>query len=682
MDTLAHTNRLINETSPYLVQHAHNPVDWYPWGGEALAKAEKENKPIIISIGYSACHWCHVMAHESFEDEEVAKIMNNNFVCIKVDREERPDIDQIYMSAVQLITGSGGWPLNCFALPDGRPFTGGTYFPKEHWKETLLKISSEYQKNPVAFLRYAEALTQGVKTSEIIDLNPDETGFTIEELKDGVEEWKKQFDNQEGGSDRAPKFPLPNNYLFLLRYAHLAKDDNIQKHVHLTLQKMAYGGIYDHIGGGFARYSTDKFWKVPHFEKMLYDNALLVSLYSEAYRATKNTFYKQAVYETLDFIKREMTSPEGMFFSGLDADSEGEEGKYYIWTLEELQHLLGERYELFAAYFNVNEHGLWEDGKYILLRKDDEEKIAGKFNITEEKLQVEIGGCKKIILEERGKRVHPALDDKSLTSWNALMAKGYLDAYTAFNEESFLQSAEKNIRFILSNLRLPDGGLFHSWKNGNSKIPGFLEDYAFTIEALISLYEATFDPSWLKEAKKLADYVILNFYDESSGMFFFTPVNAETVITRKTEVYDNVIPSSNSSLAKGLFYLGTLFDNVEYIEKSKQMLNNMRNHIGSYTSGYSNWAILMLHHLFPFYEIAIAGKEAHQRREELNRFYIPNRIILGEVVETIQTENEIKVPLLENKFVTGETLIYACFNKTCKLPVKEASKAIKQMEPR
>ncbi|MEM9022916.1 MAG: thioredoxin domain-containing protein, partial [Bacteroidota bacterium] len=464
MDTPTHafTNRLVDETSPYLLQHAHNPVNWYPWGDEALDKAKAENKLLLISIGYSACHWCHVMEHESFEDTAVAAFMNEHFVCIKVDREERPDIDQIYMDAVQLLTQRGGWPLNCFALPDGKPFFGGTYFPKKQWLNVLDKVQEEYAQNPDKVTEYAERLTEGVQSTDLIAMNPEPPKFTWDGLQEAVRTWSENFDQEEGGPNRAPKFPLPNNYQFLLRYAHLTGDAALMDHVNLTLKKIAYGGIYDQVGGGFARYSTDELWKVPHFEKMLYDNGQLVSLYAEAYQATGDERYKRVVYETLAFVARELTADVGAFYSALDADSEGEEGKFYIWSKAELEELLGSDYALVADYYNINQKGFWEHGNYILLRDRDDAAIAAEHELTTEALTERIERAKATLLEARAKRVRPGLDDKSLTSWNAIMLKGYVDAYQVFREPRFLEAALRNARFLTEVQRREDGGLWHS----------------------------------------------------------------------------------------------------------------------------------------------------------------------------------------------------------------------------
>lgn len=443
-----HTNSLIHETSPYLLQHAHNPVNWYPWGAEALQKAKDENKLILVSVGYSACHWCHVMEHESFEDEQVASIMNEHFVCIKVDREERPDIDQVYMNAVQLMTGGGGWPLNCFCLPDQRPFYGGTYFRKQDWMRLLNDLQAFFVNKPKEAEEYADRLHKGIKQSDVVGFVAEQKEYSVNTLKEIVDPWTRYFDYSDGGYNRAPKFPLPNNFQFLLRYARLAKDQASNVITRLTLDKMAYGGIYDQLGGGFARYSVDSVWLVPHFEKMLYDNGQLVSLYAEAYQYSGSLLYKNVVAETLEFIRRELTSPEGGFYSALDADSEGVEGKFYCWTRDELKGILSDDEEIFSTYYNVTEEGNWEETN-ILHRKEDDKVIANAHGLSEDELTVIIDRCKAKLMKVREHRVRPGLDDKILTSWNGIMLKGYIDAYRVFRVDEYLQTALTNASFYL-----------------------------------------------------------------------------------------------------------------------------------------------------------------------------------------------------------------------------------------
>jgi uncharacterized protein YyaL (SSP411 family) len=619
------------------------------------------------------------MEHESFEDNATAELMNENYICIKVDREERPDIDQVYMNAVQLMTGRGGWPLNCFTLPDGRPVYGGTYFPNAAWKEVLVKLNDFYRANPDSAKQYADELLKGINQSEPFKIKSTEPSFSAGVLSEMVDNWRQSFDTKEGGPNRAPKFPMPNNYEFLLRYYYAVKDEKILNQVLLTLDKMAYGGIYDQLAGGFARYSTDGHWKVPHFEKMLYDNAQLVSLYSHAYQLTHKELYKDIVYETLEFVEREMTSAAGGFFSALDADSEGEEGKYYVWKKEELEKILGEKTKIFFEYFNVTQEGFWEHGNYILLRKETDETIAKKFNIPVEKLRRDISVSKKILLAEREKRVRPGLDDKIITSWNAMMIKACCNAYDAFGEKKFLAAALKSADFILKNASQKDGGIQHHThpekladKSGKEN-PGFLDDYSFLVEAFTTLYQSSLDEKWLHEAKRLADYAVKNFYDEPSGMFHYTSELSSKLISRQKEIMDNVIPSSNSSMALSLFNLSFYFEEKNFRKISQRMLNNVVDSLPAYGPYYSNWGILLLNEVYPFHEVAITGKNAREKLDEINQHYIPNKIIAA-------AESGSPLALLQDRFVNGNTMIYICQNNVCKLPVERVSDAIKLMK--
>jgi uncharacterized protein YyaL (SSP411 family) len=671
-DTMhAHTNRLIHESSPYLLQHAHNPVDWYPWGEEAFAKARSENKLVLVSVGYSSCHWCHVMERESFENDSIAELMNAHYVCIKVDREERPDVDQVYMSAVQLMTQRGGWPLNCFTLPDGRPVYGGTYFAPPQWKQVLQDLNATWTKDPAKVMTYAERLHQGVLGAELVHVNEEPAAFSTNDLAALIAVWDSTLDNEHGGADRAPKFPLPNNYQFLLRQAWLTDDPELRAHVELTLDKMARGGIYDQVGGGFARYSTDVLWKVPHFEKMLYDNAQLVSLYSQAYQAFRNEEYRRVVEGTIDFLEREMRSDEGAFFSALDADSEGEEGRFYVWTKAELQQVLGADAALAIDLYNVDGKGLWEHGNNILLRTKDDTAFAREHGLNDRDLRRTIDSINARLLAARAKRVRPGLDDKSLTSWNAMMVQGYCDAYEVFGTAAYLAQARRTMELLLTKCRRGDGGLWHSYKNGKATINGYLEDYSFTIEALIALYGLTFEERWLKEARALADHAITHFHTEGEAVFHFTSDQDPPLIARKSEVTDNVVPASNSSMAKGLFQLGHLFDEPRYLTLATGMLNNVKPQMRSYPAGYSNWAQLMLMHVHPFYEIAITGPEAIARRSEFAQAYLPNRLFLG-------STGSSSLPLLEGK-TGGTTTIYVCVEKSCRMPVTTVNEALVQL---
>ena len=670
-----YTNQLIHESSPYLLQHAHNPVNWYPWGQKALNKAKNEHKNILISIGYAACHWCHVMEHESFEDEEVANYMNEHFVAIKVDREERPDIDQIYMTAVQLLTERGGWPLNCIALPDGRPIYGGTYFPKVQWLDMLSQVSDFIQLHPDKAEEQAKSLTEGIKNNELIysDTVSAKTDVAINDLEDIFYYLKSNIDLKNGGYGNAPKFPMPSSLQFLLHFHHLTDNKEALKAVTTTLNKMAEGGIYDQVGGGFSRYSTDEIWKVPHFEKMLYDNAQLVSVYAAAYQQTKNQAYQTVVSETLDFISWELTSPEGGFYSSLDADSEGVEGKFYVWTHAELKVVLGENAELTKDYYHVTEKGNWEQSQNILFKTGNHAEIAAKYKLTEAELIVRIAEVRKVLLAERSKRIRPALDDKILTSWNALMFKGYCDAYRAFDKAEYMEKALQNAGFINTHIKSDDNSLYRNYKNGKASIPGFLDDYAFSIQAFISLYQVTFDEKWLLEAQQLTEYVLTHFYDSDSGMFYYTSDTEPSLIARKMEISDNVIPSSNSEMGKNLFILGHCFYNDQYINMSAKMLNNVRQHALQGGIYYANWDILMSWFASAPYEVSVVGKNSDLVRKELSAHYLPNVILSG-------TKSESNLPVLEGKWSADETLIYVCRNHVCQSPVSDLGAALKMIK--
>jgi uncharacterized protein len=673
-----YTNDLISETSPYLLQHAHNPVNWKAWNQETLDKAKAENKLIIISVGYSACHWCHVMEEESFENEAVAKLMNDNFVTIKVDREERPDIDQIYMNAVQLMTGKGGWPLNCIALPDGRPIFGGTYFTREEWTKALTELSALYKNNPKKASEYADKLVAGIHNSQLISVNNSEADFKSSQLSEAVKVWQEQLDYKEGGLVGDTKFPMPNALSFLLRYGIQNKDKSIQGYVETTLNKMANGGIYDHIGGGFSRYSVDAKWHVPHFEKMLYDNAQLVSLYSDAYLATKNELYKKTVVETLNFVEKELMAPNGAFYSSLDADSKNkanklEEGAYYVWKKEELQTLLKSDFPLFQKYFNSNENGLWENANYVLFKTQSDKEFALQNKLTLTALDSKIKNWKQLLLSARDKRPRPHLDDKTLTSWNALMIKGYVSAYRAFKNPHYKEIALKNADFILENQLQKDGSLYHSYKDGKSSIVGFSEDYAAVIDAFIAVYQITLDEKWLNKAKQLMDYTLTHFLDKKSNLFYFTSNASSDLITRKMEIADNVIPGSNSILAHNLFLLGHYYSNDIYAKTAKQMLNNVKEEALQSPTEYYNWLNLMLNYIGNYFEVAISGKDAMTKTSQLQSYYLPNILIAGATKDS-------RLPILENRFEANETYIYVCVNKACKMPEKEAAVAVSKIK--
>ncbi len=662
-------NHLAGESSPYLLQHSGNPVDWYPWGTEALEKAQQENKMILVSIGYSACHWCHVMEKESFEDMEVARMMNENFVCIKVDREERPDIDQVYMNALQLLTGGGGWPLNCFALPDGSPVYGGTYFRREDWMQVLNYMAGIYANEKPKALEQAAKLKKGIQQTEFIPAGEKPVKFRSADPADYFSALTGSFDRVNGGFSGAPKFPMPCIYLFLLRYHHITGDNEALRHTLLTLDKMADGGIYDHLGGGFARYAVDDRWHVPHFEKMLYDNAQLVSLYSEAWQVSGNEKYRKVVYETVGFLERELLSDEGAFFSSLDADSENEEGKYYVWTKQEIDRILDKDSGIFCDYFNVTGEGNWEYGKNILQFTRNDHNLAERHHLTDEEATAVIEKGKALLFLDREKREKPRLDDKKLTSWNALAVKGLCGAYRAFGDARFLSLALNASEYIVTTMMGNDSSLKRRIKSENKAISAFLDDYALTAAAMISMYRSTFDERWLNTARELTEYALGHFFDPASSMFYYTSDITHDLVVRKMEITDNVIPSSNSVMAGNLFILARYFDNRRYMDISSQMLSNIVDDLFANGRYYANWGIVMLNHLTPQPELAIAGTNAERFRKQLERNYFPEIILAG-------SSGSSELPLLRNRQLNDSTLIYVCENYACNMPLKTIDEAV------
>jgi len=628
---------------------------------------------VIISIGYASCHWCHVMERESFQDSAVAKLMNEKFISLKVDREERPDIDQVYMNAIQLMTGSGGWPLNVIALPDGRPIWGGTYFSKEQWLSALNQISVIYEKEPEKFTSYADKVQEGINSLNIVDPAIDD--FESIDLLKYSEKLIDSIDLKFGGFNGAPKFMMPNNLDFLLRYS--VQENNLKaKNIILeSLEKIAYGGIFDHIEGGFSRYSTDEKWHIPHFEKMLYDNAQLMSLYSKGFKVSNKKHFKKVVYKIHEYINKEMKDNSGGFYSSLDADSKIDEnnyveGAYYSWSFSELKNLINEDFDLFSKYYNVNDYGYWkEEDKYVLINNVSDTEFISEHNLTEEVFNEKLSNWVSILKEAKKDKKKPSLDYKIVTSWNGLMISGYVDAYKAFNDEIFLNEAIESAEFIYKSLTKNDGGLFHNYVNGKSKVNGYLEDYATIIQASLDLYEITLNQKWIERALKLSEYVIKNFSNDESALFYFTSKKDEELITRTIEFRDNVIPSSNSIMAKNLFKLYHYFDKQEYFDLSKKMALSVTNEFEVYPSGYSNWFDLIYNLKSKFYEVAIVGENAIEKATELNKKYLPNKLVIGS-----STSNDL--PLLQNRFINGKTLIYVCVNKACKMPTENLDESI------
>lgn len=684
---MSFTNRLAQATSPYLLQHAHNPVDWYPWGEEALAKARKEDKPIIVSIGYSACHWCHVMERECFENEALAELMNRYYVCIKVDREERPDIDQIYMDALHAMGLNGGWPLNVFLTPDAKPFYGGTYFPPRAWANLLKQVAK-------AFANEREKISESAEQfNRVLNRNEEEKyglsaamiqakeAVTLAQADGMFERLSKQFDTELGGMNRAPKFPMPSIYLFLLRYWHVSGNEAALKHVHLTLEKMARGGIYDQAGGGFARYSVDEKWLVPHFEKMLYDNAQLISLYAEAYTATQYPFYKQIIDETIAFARRELLSPEGGFYAALDADSEGIEGRFYIWKDEELDAvfqaagLSADEARLCKDYYDCYPDGNWEHGYNILNCPVSDEDFCCTHQLSPETLQEKIGRWKKLLLEARALRIRPGLDDKILSGWNGLMLKGLADAYAATGIADYLQQAVQTARFIQEKM-IAENQLFRNYKNGKADIPAYLEDYAAVIQGFAALYQVSGDAFWLQRAEQLTDHVLANFADETGELFYFVgKAQAEELIARKKELFDNVIPASNSMMAHNLFALSLLLPNrTDYEQKAKRMLLSVVPMLQKDVRFMANWAALFLQYVAPPVEVAITGAQAENFARDLHaKAYFPHKVVAFSTAASV-------LPLLENRFFEGQTKIFICRQQACQRPVDSVEEAFEQIK--
>jgi uncharacterized protein YyaL (SSP411 family) len=670
-------NELSKETSPYLLQHANNPVHWKAWNSHSLAQAKDQNRLIIISVGYSACHWCHVMEHESFEDDEVAQTMNAHFVNIKVDREERPDIDAVYMKAIQIMTGRGGWPMNVVTLPDGRPVWGGTYFRKAEWINSLEQLQELFRTQPEKLEEYAQKLHTGLQQLSIVPAPNNNGEIPQEVIVPLIENWKKSFDWDYGGMARAPKFMMPNNYAFLMRYGHQKKDQNLLNFVDITLTKMAYGGLFDTVDGGFSRYSVDGKWHVPHFEKMLYDNGQLVSLYAGAFTRTQNPLYQEVVEKTLHFVTKEWRTSEGAFYSALDADSLNavqhlEEGAFYVWTKEELRAILKAEFDLFSIVFNVNEFGHWEQDQYVLIQNKSLEKIAEENTIEIETLKAKKRDWEKLLYQVREHRSKPRLDDKCLTSWNAIMLKGYIDAYKAFQTENYLEIALKNADFIATKLWSTEGNLWHSYKDDKATINGFLEDYATVIEAFIVLYQVTFDEKWLQNSKNLTDYCLDHFFDGYQSMFAFKSNQDEQLITSHYETEDNVIPASNSIMAKNLHKLSIYFGNSHYEEVAKNMIYKLIPTI-DYPSAFSNWLDGFLNYDACALELGICSGDAIKLAKELHKKYLPNVLVAG-------TVNESTLSFLQTRYRDSKSLFYICKNKNCQLPTDNFSLVLKELQ--
>jgi hypothetical protein len=665
-----YTNHLINETSPYLLQHAHNPVDWYAWGEQAFEKAKREDKPILVSIGYSACHWCHVMERESFENEEIAQIMNERFVNIKVDLEERPDVDQIYMTFVQMTTGQGGYPLNVFLTPDKIPFFGGTYFPPvsrynmPSFQRILLSISDAYQNQRDEIIDSASDFLSELKRAGTAEISNQELNGELLDLS--FNSFTKNFDEINGGFGGAPKFPPPMSLEFLLRYHKRTGNEKALEMVTKTCTEMARGGIYDQLGGGFHRYSVDAVWLVPHFEKMLYDNAQLARIYLHLFQATKDDFYKQIAVETLNYVKREMIDEKGGFFATQDADSEGVEGKFFVWTAGEVVKILGETdARIFNFFYDVTEYGNFEK-KNILNVRSSPEIASQQLNIEPGKLTEILERGKKLLLNEREKRTKPFRDEKVLTSWNGLMLATFAEAGAILESEEFLAIARKNADFILGNMQI-NGFLQRTYKDGQAKLNAYLEDYANFADGLIEFFQVSGEMKYLSEAKRLIDLLIGEFWDETGGGFFFTGNSHEELIVRSKDFYDNATPSGNSVAADVLLKLSKLTGEEKYERNAIAVMQLTAPQIKKYPKAFGRMLSALEFYFSPTKEIVVLGKKGNEIEMEIWREYLPNKVV---VLSEQLNENSELLPLLQDrKLIDGKPTGYVCENSVCQKPV-------------
>lgn len=671
-----HSNQLIKETSPYLLQHAHNPVNWFAWGEEAFQKAKEEDKPILVSIGYAACHWCHVMEHESFEDEQTAAFMNTCFVNIKVDREERFDVDHIYMNACQLLTGAGGWPLNMFLTPDLKPFTGGTYFPpkpaygKPSWMNVLVYVHEQFTQHRDKVEEQAQLLADHILKMDEAFVQPLESIqkgseiFSKDELISSIRNMKLHFDTTDGGFGNAPKFPGAMNLRFLLKTNYYLKDQEIEEHIFRSLDHMMQGGIYDQIGGGFARYTVDKKWIIPHFEKMLYDNALLISLYAEAYAATKNNAYKNLVEQSMLFVERELMQADGGFYASYDADSEGAEGKFYTWTTEEIQSLFPDDYDFVCKLYSITDAGNWEHTN-ILHRTIPDEILGTEFQLTETELAARIASVNKKLFDAREKRIRPGLDNKIILGWNALMISAVVKAYHALGNDHYKSLAEKSYQFIKSSFKRSDPAYYHTFQNGSGKHPAFLEDYAAFINASLDMYELLQSYEHLQFAIALSDYVIENFSD--GPVFYFTHKEQHDIPLRNKDFYDNATPSGNSMMLENFLRIANYTNNSVWMMRAENLFATLKTNIIKHSTSFGNWLSAAGAILYPHADIVITGKNAADIAAQIKQTYYPYRTI------RYADLNNAADPIFENRIKENTDLIYLCRNGVCQIPVNNVA---------
>ncbi|RRO15889.1 thioredoxin domain-containing protein [Flavobacteriaceae bacterium 14752] len=663
-------NELSKSSSPYLLQHKNNPVHWLEWSDETLQLAKDQNKCLLISVGYSACHWCHVMAHECFEDDEVAALMNKHFINIKIDREERPDIDQIYMDAAQILTGRGGWPLNAFALPDGRPFYAGTYFPSYNWIKVLQNIAQAYKEQPETLINTASRLTDSIKSVEIFETEDTPKKLSEIELTNSYKSWYAHIDFEKGGVDKASKFPMPVVWESLLEYYAVYKDTQAIKAIDITLSEMLKGGIYDWVGGGFSRYSVDENWFAPHFEKMLYDNAQLVSLYADTFKITQNSNYKKCIKETINFLNSDLKHGNFGYYSALDADSEGEEGLFYTWTFQELKQILNaEEFELNSIFFGLKPHGNWENQRNILAQKVSLKTLADKFQVNVEQIQKDLKKIKAKLNAERNKREKPGLDNKLITAHNAMMVKGFVKAYQALSNETYKDWAVELMQNLIEHSINEDYSVNRLMDK--PKPQGFLDDYAFLIEALIYSYEISFEVKYLELAENLTQYSLNNFYDEHQQLFYYTEKSTQ-LIARKIEFSDNVIPSSNAVMAENLWRLGHLVSNENYIEKAKKMLLKVKPLYKKFSLYFARWHKLNIAILKGQIEVAVTGPKSTQHSKKLQKYYWPYCNFCGGLNENLSQ--------LQHKVNPNQDQIFICQNKTCSNPLTNIKEGIAMLK--